>query len=92
MTQLNEILEDDGKLTTMVQEMDEVCEAAPTVATESFFSVTVCFFLSPPSSSSTLCCAFPTYARYSHGNGCFQSGLGFDNKYVLSTGLRCSDT
>lgn len=25
MTQLNEILEDDEKLTKMVQEMDEVC-------------------------------------------------------------------
>ena len=25
MTQLNEILEDDEKLTQMVQEMDEVC-------------------------------------------------------------------
>lgn len=27
MTQLNEILEDDEKLTKMVQEMDEVCKA-----------------------------------------------------------------
>ena len=28
MTQLNEILEDDEKLTKMVQEMDEVCYKA----------------------------------------------------------------
>ncbi len=69
MTQLNEMLEDDEKLTKMVHEMDEVCQAIPTVASESFFSVTVFFFLLP----STLCCAFPTYARCGHGNGCFGS-------------------
>lgn len=56
MTQLNEILEDDEKLTKMIQEMDEVCEdfrfCSQSLATDQFSRS---LFFSP-----AFCCAFLT--------------------------------
>lgn len=61
MTQLNEILEDDEKLTKMVLEMEEVGESP--------FSRRRALASSGPlpSSSAALCCAAPASPRWTGG-------------------------